>query len=1470
MASAEGELELDIQPALDALDKLDEAFNEIVSNFGDTLAKTLDDVFDEALRSLDSGFDSSVNAFATSLSETFDSISTQPIELTISDGALQESLTEQINDAIQPSQFDPIELTVNEDLLVASISDAIEFAVNDPVTLLIDEDALSESLASAFESAISEATGGIDAAAGAGSQSLFDQFAGAGGIASGLLDTGAAATIATRQINGTAIATTGLATASAGATGAFGALITRAVPGLAVFTGVTLAVKSLAERAEQAQLSNERLNSVLGKSAAAFDNITIGTVTKSLAEFNKQTGSSGTQLRLAIANFAQLGVSAGKSQGQVANQTKGLIALSQTLSVSNPSLGTADRIFTQLQRGLARGGPILNRFGISLTRAQIQQEAFNQTGKTTVRELTQYELAVAGSTLATGQLGKEFANFDENSKSTTVRLRALRQEIAAGLTVAAAPLLEPFSKIVESLTPIGVAISKIFVGLLAAVVPIAAAIAVALAGIIKAFEPFQDDFFKGVTDGIKEFSRAVDGAISGITGALTPALKQLDTVLGTGFFGAILKDFGKFVGFAGGAAVSVLLLKGAFALLIPVVGKLPALFALISKNPLVVGITAAALAVSFLTSKFEFLDDLLGGDASTTIIITAAAFLGLTQVLGFLAPALVAATQAVLGFSAATRVAAALAGPIGIALAAAGALAIGFGLFGGSAKEASTDTAELSDQIFKVGKTSANALPSVEALTENIAKFITKSGEAKGLRDYSDGLNRIGVSQADVVKAIINGSSALPLFDKRISESKAREVIGSLNEVLRESLDETLTLRDAANQLGISYETVRAAQDRLSPGADAGVQSYKKTREAVRGAADATLAQGVALDLITLKEANNIKGTRNRLIAAQKVKVAIQEQAAATEIASQVEAVQNQQQSITTSALGKHADAWRFLAANIATGATTLADAATVSAQFGIGVQDVSKFIDQVNQSLDAFVQAALSKLPTVSDALNALGNPAGLQEAVTSAQEDLAKLSSNADSTAEEIGAANQKVIDAQEALKRSIDPQAFVDQLLKQQAEVGKFLDNIAELSARGNRKLAQFLAEQGPSAAGQAQAFIDAGKDAAVVKAAEDSLGPAGDALTARAKEIYKQVGVVSVDGATQASGMYGIQFVNGIATATATGVGAIAPAIDNGLGAALVAAAEAGIKIRKATAGDVSLLPADLAQILIDSGVAVKLSSATVIDAAGNASERTQVKFKENFNPATAVADGMGKIPSAITEQQAPAEAAAATVGTAVGKKLTVTVASGIHDNRSVIREAAEHDLSVALRNSTGVATLQGVALGFAIDSGIAAGILINAGVVNAAGKALIAGLDKNVRKLLGIASPSRVMADRVGSPIAQGIALGIREATPDVISAINDLNSAALNATLAGSVGQVSLDTPQVSLAGAVAGNAVGTAAGVIGSGPGSAPATGGVGLAGVTGGVNIENLNVTGVKNEVQAGFEAARQLRAESFRSGR
>ena len=164
--------------------------------------------------------------------------------------------------------------------------------------------------------------------------------------------------------------------------------------------------------------------------------------------------------------------------------------------------------------------------------------------------------------------------------------------------------------------------------------------------------------------------------------------------------------------------------------------------------------------------------------------------------------------------------------------------------------------------------------------------------------------------------------------------------------------------------------------------------------------------------------------------------------------------------------------------------------------------------------------------------------------------------------------------------------------------------------------------------------------------------------------------------------------------------------------------------------------------------------------------------------------------------------------------------------------------------------TGLAVANGMyGAGLAAAQGIANGIRRNIQAVDSAAKAIGDRLISQVKKTLGIRSPSRVMRDQVGMQIGAGLAQGIRNSIKLVSSAADDLMDAATPNTSAINFGLGVSSAPVIGTA-----NVLGTAT----TRPVDANTL--TTAAAASGGVNVI-VNPSAAMDEVAIGRAAAREL---------
>jgi hypothetical protein len=422
-----------------------------------------------------------------------------------------------INDALS-SIVGEITVTANSDALTTSINDVIEQSSSETGTVNIDGD--NSQAIDAINQVVSEAgsetaTIDIDANTSAAEDALSSLSDSAGSASDGVggLDGG---------VKGLE-ATAGLA---AGEIGGLKALIgdinpetAAAAGGLTVLAGATHEFFSAGLEAEGAAF---RFKQILGPFAEEVEKVHIGDLNTSIGDLGLQLGTTDDALRNSISTFFQLGTSSGASGDDVAKTTDQLIALAARARALNPNLGDVSQIADRLSSGLARGGRILARYGISLTAAEINARALSDTGKTAVSQLTQYEKAAAGAALATEKLGDHLKeDIDEGAKNPIIKLDALKTKFEEFIEGVGVPLVDPIEGLLTKLEPVAEDVASILGTVLEAVLPLVSGVADGIDAIFQALD------LKNTAEQLKEPLTEFGNAVGDLIKDASPLIKAL-------------------------------------------------------------------------------------------------------------------------------------------------------------------------------------------------------------------------------------------------------------------------------------------------------------------------------------------------------------------------------------------------------------------------------------------------------------------------------------------------------------------------------------------------------------------------------------------------------------------------------------------------------------------------------------------------------------------------------------------------------------------------------------------------------------------------------------------------------------------------------------------------------------------------------------------------------------------------------
>lgn len=472
----EERLELDIAEALRGVDTIEAALTASTQAFKVGIADALDLLSTVAIGEVDA------SVITSSIDEAVSAADLEPDILADAAGvtsAIDEAVLASDGSVDLDADGAGITTAIDEAVLAADPSleiDADASAIPDVIAAALGEvdtgievEAITTGITEQIEAALSDvdttvdigadtsdaeaSLAGLAEAGGAAEESL-------GGSADAMGALGGASQLATGDIAGIS--------ATLGAVSKQGSVIA----GTLLTVGTTFgALASAALESDQAQ---RRYNTALGEFAEQVNQgVGIQGFAVNLDELAEKTGNSDEAMKLAAARVFEFGQSAGVAGPQVAETTKQILLLATNATTANPALGDAGAATDQLTTALARGGKTLVDFGISLTPRQIELEALAQTGKSAAEELTFYDRAAAGASLATQQLGDSLReNIVQNADQPAIALRRLKEEFGNALEEFGKPLLEPTIEALKTAQPLLIDLASIFSELGTVVIPI--------------------------------------------------------------------------------------------------------------------------------------------------------------------------------------------------------------------------------------------------------------------------------------------------------------------------------------------------------------------------------------------------------------------------------------------------------------------------------------------------------------------------------------------------------------------------------------------------------------------------------------------------------------------------------------------------------------------------------------------------------------------------------------------------------------------------------------------------------------------------------------------------------------------------------------------------------------------------------------------------------------------------------------
>jgi hypothetical protein len=1304
------QLDLDIAPALDALNALGPALDQVATTFsqalGDALGNALDAIGSVQIPPVTVPVDGDTTALAAAVAETTVAVTvpvegdTGPLQLSLDDvGSTPVTLPVEADTSAAQSEIDslaavPVAVPVDADTTNAqgeidSLAAAlVEVPVDADTTAAQAEiDALSAASAVhvAVEADTSDAQTAIEELSHATAvqvaveadtseaQAAVDDLGQSATGAIGSPGGGGGGGEGVAGLEGAVVglhASTGLATGEvAGLAAAAGNLGGSMVPAVAAGVAFTAFLSETIGLAADATAQQQRFNSVFGESAAAFEHIKVGGLNTSLESLARTTGTLLPNLEAADSKLGALGVSAGASQPQVAKTATGLDALAAALAVTNPRLGDTAAVADSLERALVRPGFRLAQLGLAFTSAQLAQQAFADTGKTTTAELTTYDKIQAGVELGLHQFGDTLGGVvADGAKGAQVSIRALKVEVEESLVALGKPLLGPAIDSMKALLPVALEVGRVLGGVAQIVLPFASALAPALAAVAAPLSL--------VADGLD--------AVGSVLGHIPPPVLA-----------------------AVALGITAVAISAGLA------------------GPLLFGLAPAIDAVATAVA---------GGGLGTVLVAVAAGMAAIgavVDIFGGSADKTAHSTDALTG---------ALFGQVKSAKDLSSALATldaNLTAFDVSADGLAKTAPELSDRLQQMGLSSGFLNQAITGTEAQFKEFQATLGVSKiGYAEFLDGTKKSADQLADLRKGFEQSSTTqlrtLATL-KLISQTELVHFLGlassgviTYSEALRQAND--IAQKTAAQQSKITAASI------IQSGAISDLAvSYGKGTDTAATFADQLTATGlVQADAKAIADAvtKSLDGQSQAMVDSGQAAAQLAGQYAAGRInagqyaeallklgvnAADLAVAMGAGDAITKDIAADHqkaADAAleqtpavELLTAAFASGKITAEQYETQLTLLGVSQAGATQAISDTTAAVSKFGGEVQSNLPTAQDALT------NFTAKVTDDFKALGEAQKN--HTADTGKLFRQLVTDS--------DPTKFTENLLHDIQNITTFQTTIDKLSEIAP-KLAAFFAGQGPVAAGGIAANMLSNPSKA--KLAEAAIGTVRTVTDATVKDFTTRFGPEA--GAAARAAAASIDPTYNFTDPATRAIEAAASIIvaDNAIP---VAAGQTALAAVKAFSGPLHM--ADPAQFaILEAAGAIKRNAPQVHAAAKSAAEETTRTYGANLGLSGAIRTAIGAGRESWSQDEtAQAEADAKAAGT---------------------------------RTATNYA------------DGLVGGIAHKTAEVNVAAFNLAAGIETTANRRLGISSPSKVGIE-IGEQFVAGVSIGLSHVAP-VVEVSGDL------------------------------------------------------------------------------------------------
>lgn len=1108
---------------------------------------------------------------------------------------------------------------------------------------------------------------------------------------------------------------------AAGLTEAISGLSGEAAVGVGALAALTGATGEFFSAGLDAASASFRIQQALGGLADQADRINVGNLNTTVEELGTKLGSTGAAINNVQANLVNLGVAAGATQEQALGTANTFVALAARSVALNPALGNVEDVTQRLSTALARGGRFAQNYGITLTSLQIQQQALHETGKANVSDLTNYEKAVAGATLATAQFGGTLQQvIDQGAQNPALQLRSVKAEFQSFIETVGTPIVSPILDILKQTEPIAEQVARGVGDLVKELLPLVAevlpAVGAGLGGVVQAFQ---------ILVPILTVAADIIGAIP------APLIALVATFLTAR---AIIIPLAEF---------ALPLLASAFTA-VGVTGVAAAI------GFEAVGVAAETAAVEVETASFAI-------EASNPILLAVAAGIAIfTTVLGQNAAkerehkqAVEAATAALADNTKSVQ------DNIDVLLKQQHTIP---GL-DKALNDAGVSYDDFSKAIIAGGRTLDGQLDSIAAAKSGLAKFgltvddLKKSNTQLAFETgQSDGAIQAARSGFEAArqdvdhysKAIVEG--AQHTLDAAVAQGKLTQA----------DVDAALATAGKADNLPNYARALDALQPKLKLTEDA-TQKQADADQAAKKAADDHTAAVAAQEAAMAKLAGTAPSVTNAISALSNVTGSQVSNLTDLAVAVDSASLSQEQMQAVADSLGVSLSSLQQFVGDTTKAIQDFTDSALKN------LPTAADIVGNVQSAADAALQAAQTRATAVEAAQKRADSAAQgvvdaqdrVDQANARAADAAAKGGSSAQSAADAAANAGDSLVKAQQSaadanaavadaatgsaakLRAAFDPQALEDALQANIDSITSFSDNLTFFATSGFDRLAQLAAQKGPEFASQLRTSIE--NDPGVGPALESKLNEGAQVLATFTAHVKNDLGPQIVDAlgitAASAAKAFGDRFV-----------------------------------LRDLTAEELqrAQLVAELSNIPLSQAIAVVGRDASAT-------------FKTNTTFAPAVNAAIADANTAITTDTST-KAAAGGLGSdaTTGFGSSVDFATGGSAAIAGLNQVLTGDSTIEVHFA---AFNIGKGIGEAFINGVTGGLREPEKLtdLSSAIADMVHSAETAARNAAGIHSPSRLFAD-IGGLLMEGLTEGIAGGTPQVVAQVQRSIDAVAKAT----------------------------------------------------------------------------------------